>query len=152
MRPILFSIGTQRAFSGLRLEMPSRIGIGLIDVAIDLQTLHALEQESQRHVVEFTDGYARLYGVHPAFTLGTSVRLSRTLDLLPYALFQAGELGIVEHVNGYTGEVDIKMQALHHGLASRANCAWLVPFGTDDILGAFDIVTATMDGVATAVA
>lgn len=159
MRPTLFSLGTPRAFSGLRITNALGNPLEPFDTLIDRLTLEHIREADPLLWASLTPEKAEgnsmvLRRVFPAFLSGERIQVKRSIDLRPYASFEPGELGTVESVDHETGEVDIRMDAYHVGLHYRQNCAWLIPFGTDDILDAFAILREPrqllVDGMAVA--
>lgn len=74
-----------------------------------------------------------------AFLEGERVRVTRNIDLSPYAIVQEGELGTVIYVGAE--ETDIKMDTVHEGLRHWHNCIWIIPDGeTEDVRTALELL------------
>jgi hypothetical protein len=67
-----------------------------------------------------------------AIAMGCRVVVMQTVDLTPHTVVQRGETGTVERIDAETGEVWIKLDRTHRGLAEWDNCIWLIPPYTDD--------------------
>jgi hypothetical protein len=65
-------------------------------------------------------------------TEGTRVSFTERLDLMPHAVIEPGESGIVDYVDQQTGLVEVMLDTTHVGLFEWANHLWLVPFETEE--------------------
>lgn len=78
-----------------------------------------------------------------AFKIGLKIEVLRVLDLMPYALVERGERGIVAQIDEDSGQVWIKLELFHAGLCDYDNHIWLMPFDTDDILDGICCISGT---------
>lgn len=73
------------------------------------------------------------------FRLGARIRVTRDIDLSPYTIVRAGELGTVVYVGAE--ETDIEMDLTHAGLHQWHNCIWIIAGGeTEDVRTALELL------------
>ena len=71
---------------------------------------------------------------------GLRVWLSREIDLMPFALVPEGSEGVVVAVDEVSGAVEVELDTIIPGLRAWFNTITLMPFDTDDILDAFQVI------------
>lgn len=76
----------------------------------------------------------------PPNLAGLRTRLSRDIDLLPFAVVPEGSCGTVVSVDLDSGAVEVELDDIIPGLRLWFNTVTLVPFDTDDILDAFQVI------------
>lgn len=72
--------------------------------------------------------------------VGIRTVLSRAVDLMPFAVVPEGACGTVVSVDHESGAVEVELDDYFPGLRQWFNTISLVPFDTDDILDAFQVI------------